>query len=164
MAYTTSNIKLGALDSLTLDSVDVGGTWQPYTFSVENTTQSFRIEQSKFPIKTITTERTAQSETVLAEVTLANLAICYDMPTSNVVSDVLTLDSDERGSFSCVAVSTAGAAPGSNRKRTISMPQSRVSGQTSFNFSRENPVELSITLEHLADSNGSIGTITDANA
>lgn len=164
MAYTTSNIKLGALASLTLDSVDVGATWQPYNFSLENTIQSFRIEQSDFPVLTVTTERAATSETALAEVTLANLAICYDLPSGNVVSDVLTINGSKRGTFACVAVSVGGAAPGSNQKRTISMPQTRVSGATTFGFSRENPVELSLTLEHLADSNGAIGTMTDSAA
>lgn len=161
MAYTTANMIVKHLDQLQLDAVDVGGTTEPYRFTVTTEREDFFIEQSAFPVIRQLVQRTAQSEVTLAEPTLANLAIVYSLPASNLVSDTLTIDAADRGTIAMTATGATGSAP-AGKTRTFSMPQSVVSGDVTLNLARREMSVMPITIAHLADSTGSIGTISDA--
>lgn len=159
----TANMKVGALATIVADSTDVGGTTEPYQFSVEATTQEFFVEQSQFPVISKTISRTAKSTTALAEPTVDNLAIAYGLPTGNVATSALQIDSGERGNFTFVATTGAASAPGTAKHRVFNFPETTVGGTPSLNYAKEEMSVLSLEFTHLANGAGVVGMISDVS-
>lgn len=165
MALDRDAINAKALASLTADGNDVGGTGSAYVFTVETTRLDIDVQQQFSPIKRIKNGMTAQSAVAIREMHLINLAMAFDQPDAQVVSSVLTLNADaERGEVPFIAVTKGGGAPGASdaNDRTISMPQSVVSGGSALNYDRDAPIDISTTWDHNPDNSSDFGTITDA--
>jgi hypothetical protein len=169
MAVTSTNIVKAALASLTIDSVDVGGTYAPLTVSVEVTRQDIIVEQLLTAIRSVITARNVTAATTLAEITLANMAIVWQLPSSLIVSSSLTINaSSDRGDVTWVAVGLAGTAPGATpttNKRTFNFPRSRSNGTITTNLAKLEDGALPAEWVFLANSTtGIIGTVTDSAA
>ncbi len=168
MSVTSTNIVKAALDTLTIDSADVGGTYAPLTISVEVTRQDIVVEQFLSPIRSVITARNVTAATTLAEITLANMAIVWQLPSANIVSSSLTIDSSDRGDVTWVAVGKAGTAPGATpttNKRTFNFPLSRSNGTITTNLAKLEDGALPTGWVFLANSTtGIIGTVTDSAA
>jgi hypothetical protein len=167
MAVTSNNILKAALNTLTIDSVDVGGTYSPLLVNVEVTRQEIIIEQYKTAIRDIITARNVTATVTLAEITLANLAIVWNLPAANIVSSSLTLDSSDRGAVTWVAVGLGGTSPGASNanKRTFNFPLSRANGSIPTKLAKLEDSDLPCEFAFLANSTtGIIGTVTDAAA
>ncbi len=167
MAVNKNAINAKALDTLTVAGTDVGGTSSEYTLTVSTTRVDILIEQQFAPVKRIKTGMAANSSVSLAEFSLANLALAYDQPASNVVSCVLTIDStEERGEVTFVAVGKAGSgvAAADANDRTFNFPQTLQDGDSAYNLGKETPSAITTNWNHVTDTSGVIGTITDAAA
>jgi len=165
MAINRNAINAKALDTLTIDSIDVGGTSTEYTLTISTTRIDILIEQQFAPVKRIKTNMSANSTVSLAEFSLANLAIAYDQPAANIVSCVLTIDStEERGEVTFVAVGKAGSGVAADdaNDRTFSFPQTTQDGDAAYNLGKETASSISTSWNHVTDTSGVIGTITDA--
>ena len=168
MTVTANNIVKAALDTLTIDSVDVGGTYAPLTVTIEVTRQDIVVEQFLTPIRSVITARNATAATTLAEITLANMAVVFQLPASLIVSSSLTIDaSSDRGNLTWVAVGKGGTAPGASNanKRTFNFPLSRSNGTITTNLAKLEDGALPCEWVFLANATtGIIGTITDSAA
>lgn len=168
MAVTATNIVKAALNTLTINSTDVGGTYAPLTVSVETPIQTIVVEQLLSPIRSIIQARNVSAATTLAEMTLANFAIVWQLPAANIVSSSLTIDSGDRGEVSWVAVGKAGTAPGATpttNKYTFNFPLSRTNGTVTTNWAKLEDGALPTEWVFLANSTtGIIGTLTSASA
>lgn len=168
MAVTATNIIKAALNTLTINSADVGGTYAPLTVSIETPVQTILVEQLLSPVRSIITARNASAATTLAEITLANLAKVWQLPAANIVSSSLTIDSADLGEVTWVAVGKAGTAPGATpttNKRTFNFPLSRSNGSVTTNWAKLEDGALPTEWIFLANSStGIIGTVTDAAA
>jgi hypothetical protein len=165
MAVTSTNILKAALDTLTVDSVDMGGTFEPMEVNTEVTIEDISVEQFKSPIRSVIDARTVGASVVLAEMTLANLAIVMNLPAANIVSSSLTIDSSDRGVVTWIAVGKSGSAPGTNIKRTFNFPRSRATGTPTYNIAKLEPSQIPVEWSFLAETtNGIIGTVLDSPA
>lgn len=167
MAGTIANVIRAAVDTLTIDSIDVGFTKEPYELSVETVTEDVYVEQFLTPIRTVFTQRNVTGTVSLAESTLANMALVFGMPASNISGSTLTLDNDERGEVTFVLVGKSGSAPdlgATARKRTFSFPQTKVSGAVTYNVAKLVDTTMAVEFTHGPDSNGTTGTIVDSAA
>lgn len=161
MAIDRNAIGAYALETLTIDGVDVGGTNSEYSFEFTQDLLDITVEQSMFPIKKKLTNRTAQSTVSLAEGKLATVAIALDLPANNISSSTLTVNSSERGEVTFVATIEADAGNVPGIRRSFNMPQTRMAGSTRLTYGKESAFAMETTWDHLADNNGSIGTIID---
>lgn len=168
MAVTATNLVKAALQTLTVHNIDLGGTYAPLTLSVETPVQLIEVEQFLTPIRSIIQARNVTAGTTLAEITLANLAVVWQLPAANIVSSSLTIDSSDRGEVPWVAVGKPGTAPGATpttNKRTYNFPLSRTTGTITHNWSKLEDGALPTEWVFLANSTtGIIGTVTDTIA
>lgn len=165
MANTVSNVTIAALDELTIASVIMGFTGEPFVVASETVREKFFAEQSFTAIISQMTERNVTGSCQLLENTPENVAILWSLPAANVVtpggSKILSINTGDRGNVTLVAAGKAGSAPGTAKTRTFSFPQSTVSGAVETQMAKSDITRLNVEFEFLADSNGDVGTMTD---
>ena len=160
MAGTAANVVRAAVDSCTINSVDVGFTFEPYVLTVNTETEDITVEQLLTPIRSVFVSRTVEGTITFDEASLATMAIAFGMPASNISGgSTLSINNNELGQVSCVIVGKAGSGNSTTLKKTFSFPQTVVSGSTSYNVAKLENSQLPVTLSHLSDSNGAVGTI-----
>lgn len=161
MAYTITNMLRASVEDLTVDSIDLGGNKEKFTFTVENTVEDFEIENSFSPVLTYFTARKVTSTITGAETTLAIMGLAFGVTSGAVSGSTLTINQSDRGVVTFVLNGKAGSAPGTSKKRTFTMPQTRVSGAVSIDVSKLSNTLLPLNFSHTPDSNGDVGTITE---
>lgn len=159
MAYDVNFINQKAIATITLDSVDLGGTFGPFSHTISSVRSEIRIQQSTFPVKKVKTEATAQSEFTLAQISGTIMPVVFDMASGNYSSPTLSINANERGEVAFVATG-ADASMGTATHPVITAPQSVVEGDTTLVLDSENPSQIGpVTVSHLADSNGHVELI-----
>lgn len=162
---TVSNVTIAALNTLTIASVAVGYTGEPFTVSGEVTRVEFTPEQNFTPIISRLTGRVMTGGCQLWENTPEIVAILWSLPSANVTSGggskVLSIDQGDRGNVTLVAVGLAGSAPGTSKTRTFNFANTVISGSVETQMAKEDVSRMNVEFSFLADSAGFIGTMTD---
>ena len=161
MAYSTTNMLRAAVEDITVDSIDLGGNKEKFTFTVENTVEDFEIENSFSPVLQYFTARKVTSTITGAETTLAIMGLSFGLTSGAVSGSTLTINQSDRGLVAFIVNGKAGSAPGTSKKRTFTMPQTRVSGAVAIDVSKLSNTLLPLNFAHNADSSGVVGTITE---
>lgn len=164
MAANKDWVLRAAVSTCTINSVDVGYTKEPYVMTVTTERDDVLVEQEFSPIHRPITARRINGAISFAEASLANLALAFGMPSSNVSGSTLTLDNDELGEVACTIVGKAGTAfNAGNDVRTFSFPQTIVGdGDTPYNVAKLVDTAMAVSLSHLPNSSSVYGTIVDS--
>jgi len=159
MAYDVDFIDQKEVGQITLDSVDLGGTFGAFTHTIGSVRSQIRIQQSLFAVKTSKTEATASSEFTLAQTSGNIMPVVFDQASGNYSSPTLSINSSDRGEVAFVATGADGSM-GTATHMVITAPSSVVEGDTTLTLDRDNPSSIGpVTVSHLADSSGHVELI-----
>lgn len=164
MANTVSNVTIAALSELSIGGTIMGYTGEPFTVTSETVREKFFAEQSFVAIISKMTERNVTGTCQILENTPANLAILWSLPAANVVTgatNILSIDTGDRGNVALTATGLAGTAPGTSKVRTFSFPQTAVLGAVETQMAKLDISRMNTEFEFLANSAGLVGTISD---
>jgi hypothetical protein len=165
---SSTNVLKAPMAFLMIGGTDVGGTFEQLEFAIDNSVQDIATEDSLMAVDSFLSAREITASVTLAEITLMNLAIAWNLPAANVVSSSLLVDQGDRGMLSWLAVGKIGSAPINSIQddgiRSFYFSRSRVVGNVPINLTKLDPSKLPVEFRFYSDrATGEAGTITDYN-
>ncbi len=149
--------------------VDLGRTEGGVEFSLEREMKQVETDQDPGPTATKEIKRAGKLKFKLAEATLANLCLAFNLPTASVAASTLSLGSITGGPggelYRTVYVNVDGPAGGS---RKYTLHKCSVSGGGAHAYQKDDKTVIEVELDVLWDSSQSsgveMGTIVDTSS
>lgn len=153
MAVTTANVIIGPCTSFKVDDVDVGATAGGVQIQVQDKYQDVEVDQVPGIVQKGLTQRTVTVKTQLAEATLENLKVAWNLG-SNITTDgqtggkTLNLGVDRQG----IEHTLTFVGPGpSGKQRTVTVHRAISVAAAAYDMAKDRPAFLEVTFECLPD-------------
>ncbi|MHB0874569.1 MAG: Ig-like domain-containing domain [Anaerolineae bacterium] len=157
-----AEVLVGAYGAAQGACTSIGSTEGGVMLTVGTEMHDIEVDQSKVPIDSKLSKRTAKVTTQMAESTLANLALAMALPTTAVAGEVLSVGLQEPESKTIFII-----GPGPDSKtRTIHIFKAKVTGSPEMAYKKEGKTVIPVEVTAVADLTQTDGqellTITDA--
>lgn len=159
-----AQVKIGAYGAAAGAAADLGRTDGGVSYSVEREVKEVETDQDYGPVAAKETKRKIKLKFKLAEATLANLAMAFNLPTTAVSGSTLSLGSvDADGElYRCIYMYLDGPA---GATRAVWCPKVVITGNAEHSYKKDAPtsIELEVTVlwDNLQSAGLEQGTIVD---
>jgi len=158
-----TNIKVAAYGGVEGAATDIGFTKEGVKLSMPREYYDVKVDQIVGTIKKRVTDRKFIIDLVLSESTLENLAKVFDLPTTAVAGDTLTIDANATETNRTIYLNGEAESGGT---RKVTLHKCVMIGTGEHTYAKDGERAVTVQIEALVDTLNSneFGTIVDASS